>query len=70
MSLTFPGRSVSAVSELSCSIVPGECLGVVGESGGGKTTMLDVVTGLLQPTSGSVRLDGIDLAEVDSEAVA
>ena len=65
VSLTFPGRSVPAVAGLSCTIVPGECLGVVGESGGGKTTMLDVVTGLLAPTSGAVRLDGVDLADVD-----
>jgi ATP-binding cassette subfamily C protein len=65
VSVTFPGRSVPAVAGVSCTITPGECLAVVGESGAGKTTMLDLVTGLLEPTSGSVRLDGIALADVD-----
>jgi len=68
VSVMFPGRSVSALSDVSCGIAPGECLAVVGESGGGKTTMLDLVTALLQPTAGHVRLDGVDLAEVDLRA--
>ena len=67
VSLTFPGRPQPALSDLSCTIAPGECLAVVGESGGGKTTLLDLVSGLLRPTSGAVRLDGVDLSEVDLE---
>ena len=62
-----PGRPRPALSDLSCTIAPGECLAVVGESGGGKTTLLDLVSGLLRPTSGAVRLDGVDLSEVDLE---
>lgn len=63
--VTYPQRTVPALSSVSCTIAPGGCVGVVGESGGGKTTLLDVVTGLLRPTSGAIRLDGHDLAEVD-----
>ena len=67
-SLTYPERTIPALSAVSCTIAPGDCLGVVGESGGGKTTMLDLVTGLLLPTSGTIRLGGHDLADVDLES--
>jgi ABC-type multidrug transport system fused ATPase/permease subunit len=65
VTLTFPGRSVPAVAGVSCTIAPGECLAVVGASGGGKTTVIDLITGLLEPTAGCVRLDGLPLHEVD-----
>lgn len=68
VSLTYPGRSNPALTELSCTIEPGQRLAVVGESGAGKTTMLDLVTGLLHPTSGSIRLNGVDFAELDRDA--
>lgn len=41
---------------------------LVGESGSGKTTITDLVMGLVRPTAGIVRVDGIDLAEVDLAA--
>jgi ATP-binding cassette subfamily C protein len=41
---------------------------LVGESGSGKTTITDLVMGLVRPTAGTVRVDGIDLAEVDLAA--
>jgi len=43
---------------VSFDIRPGEAWGVVGESGAGKTTLMHLVLGLLEPTEGSVRLDG------------
>lgn len=43
---------------LSFEIQPGEAWGVVGESGAGKTTLMNLVLGLLEPTEGSVRLEG------------
>jgi ABC-type multidrug transport system fused ATPase/permease subunit len=68
VTVTFPGRAVAALKDVSCNIAPGECLGVVGASGAGKTTVLDVMTALLEPTAGAVHLDGIDLADVDLRA--
>jgi ABC-type multidrug transport system fused ATPase/permease subunit len=41
---------------------------LVGESGGGKSTALDIVTGLLRPNAGRVRLDDVDLFDVDLES--
>jgi ATP-binding cassette, subfamily B, bacterial PglK len=46
-------------------IRPGEQVGICGPTGGGKTTLTDVITGLLQPTAGRVTVDGRDLVEFD-----
>ena len=51
-----------AVRNLSFTVAPGEILGLVGENGAGKTTCLHCIAGILRPTSGSVTIDGVDLA--------
>jgi len=50
-----------AVNALSFTVPPGEVLGLVGPNGAGKTTTLRALAGILQPTSGSIRIAGIDL---------
>ncbi|MEU8465618.1 ATP-binding cassette domain-containing protein [Streptomyces sp. NPDC029003] len=57
----FPGGAV-AVDDVSLSVAPGTVFGVVGHSGAGKSTLLRLVNGLEEPTSGSVLLDGQDIA--------
>jgi oligopeptide/dipeptide ABC transporter ATP-binding protein len=56
---------VYAVSDVSFRIEPGETLGIVGESGCGKTTLGRALVRLYKPTSGSVRFDGKNLAELE-----
>jgi ATP-binding cassette subfamily C protein len=51
---------------LSLSIPAGEITAVIGASGAGKTTIVDLVTGLVRPDSGTVRVDGIPLTELDT----
>ncbi|WP_394825476.1 ABC transporter ATP-binding protein [Pendulispora albinea] len=51
-----------AVDGLSLSLEPGAFLGLLGRNGAGKSTTLKMVTGLLAPTSGSIRVLGLDLA--------
>jgi len=50
-----------AVRELSFTVPPGEVLGLVGPNGAGKTTTLRALAGILQPTSGNIRIGGMDL---------
>ncbi len=50
-----------AVNALSFAVQPGEVLGLVGPNGAGKTTTLRALAGILQPTSGTIRIAGIDL---------
>ncbi|MEU9715838.1 ATP-binding cassette domain-containing protein [Streptomyces sp. NPDC047976] len=57
----FPGGAV-AVDDVSLTVAPGTVFGVVGHSGAGKSTLLRLVNGLEEPTSGSVLVDGHDLA--------
>ncbi len=51
-----------AVQSLSFVVQPGDVLGLVGPNGAGKTTTLRAMAGILQPTSGTIRIGGIDLA--------
>lgn len=48
---------------ITMEIGPGQTIGICGPTGGGKTTLLDLLTGLLAPTTGRVVVDGIDLAD-------
>jgi peptide/nickel transport system ATP-binding protein len=50
------------VQDVSLSIETGGTLGLVGESGSGKTTLARMILGLIEPTRGNVRVDGIDVA--------
>jgi oligopeptide/dipeptide ABC transporter ATP-binding protein len=56
---------VRAVDGVSFSIAPGETLGLVGESGCGKSTVSNAIVGLQPPTRGSVRMLGTELAGAD-----
>ena len=57
-----PGVRLPIVRYASFHVDPGEVLGVVGQSGAGKTTLVRLLVGSLRPTSGHVRLDGADVA--------
>lgn len=60
----YPGAEEPALRGVTVSVPLGTTLGVVGSSGAGKSTLIDVLLGLLTPTSGRIRLGDQDLVDV------
>ena len=58
----YPGATEPALSEVGFELRPGEYVGVVGPNGGGKSTLVRLLNGLLRPDSGRVRVSGHDPA--------
>ena len=69
VSFRYPGAKEYALSRLSLTLTPGTSLAIVGENGSGKTTLIKLITRLYEPTSGSIRLDGLDLSDWDVDAL-
>ncbi len=62
--VTYPGTSSPAVDDLSLEVAEGEIVVLVGPSGCGKTTTLKTINRLVEPTSGTIRVDGTDVTAV------
>lgn len=65
----LPGQRSALIKGVSLSVAPGECLGIIGPSGGGKTSLLRLVLGIWSPQSGTVRLDGADIARLGPQVL-
>ena len=63
-----PTNEVQAVDGVSFVLPAGKTLGIVGESGCGKSTLARLVTRLIDPSSGSVVLDGVDITTMSGKA--
>ena len=67
--LTKLYKNGRGAEDISFALAPGEVLGLLGPNGSGKTTTMKAVTGLLQPTRGSVRICGFDVTQSHEEAM-
>ena len=63
------GRGEAGVSDLSFTIQPGEFVGVVGPSGGGKSTIFDLLIGMYEPENGQILIDGVDMQSLSLAAL-
>ena len=70
VSFAYPGRpDALALNGLSLNVAPGERVALVGPSGSGKSTVFRLLLRFYDPTSGTIRLDGVDLREADPAEV-
>lgn len=66
VSFSFPARpEICALSDISLSVAPGQCLALVGPSGAGKSTVLSLLERLYVPQTGTLLVDNIDIAVSD-----
>lgn len=63
ISFSYPGSQTLVLDNLTLTIRRGESIALIGRSGAGKTTLADVVLGLLEPTKGRVLIDGLDVRQ-------
>ena len=57
----YPGSSKKSLDEISLIIRKGQSIGLIGKSGAGKTTLVDVLLGLFIPQSGDIKIDGVSI---------
>ena len=61
VSFNYPGSGEYALKDISLKIRPGETAAIVGRTGAGKSTLVQLIPRLFDPTSGSIRIDGVDI---------
>ena len=69
---TFKGKNkqeFTAVSNIDFCLYEGECLGIIGESGSGKSTTVNMITRLIEPTDGTITIDGEDITHIKGKAL-
>jgi ATP-binding cassette subfamily C protein LapB len=69
VSYTFPGADRPIVRDFSIKIPSGQKVAIVGRMGSGKTTISRLISGLIEPSEGSVLIDGVDLRQIDKSDV-
>jgi ATP-binding cassette subfamily C protein CydD len=68
VTVAYPGRDRPALAQLSLTICPGELIMLTGVSGAGKTTLLRLLLKFIEPSTGTIRAGGTDLAAIPAES--
>jgi len=61
INFSYNNQTKESIKELNIKIQPGDSIGIIGPSGAGKSTLVDIIIGLLEPTKGTIRVDGINI---------
>jgi len=69
VSYSFPGSSSPIINNLSLKISAGQKVAFIGRMGSGKSTITRLISGLIEPSEGSVLIDGVDLRQIDKSDV-
>jgi subfamily B ATP-binding cassette protein MsbA len=64
VSFRYPGANAGALNEVSLDVRPGEMVALVGPSGAGKTTLINLLPRFIEPVAGEIRLDGVPLRDL------
>ena len=69
ISYQFPGMKTNIFDHLSLAIAAGECIAITGESGAGRSTLLQIMAGVLKPMEGEVLVDGQNINEINLKRI-
>lgn len=69
VSLTYPKAKAPTLNNIQLTVHPGQTVGIVGMSGGGKSTLINLLPRFLDVSTGAVRLDGVDVREWDLQSL-
>jgi ATP-binding cassette subfamily B multidrug efflux pump len=67
--MRYPGAAAPVLRDVSFQALPGRTTAIIGSTGAGKTTLISLVPRLFDVTAGSVRVDGVDVREMDPDAL-
>lgn len=67
VSWRYPGAEEAVVESLNMTIRKGRAIGFIGESGAGKTTLADMILGLLPTQAGAIKVDGVDIKDIPGD---
>jgi ATP-binding cassette subfamily B protein/subfamily B ATP-binding cassette protein MsbA len=68
MGFTYPTGDSAVLQDINLEVEPGSVVALVGRSGAGKTTLCNLIARFYDPTEGSIRLDGVDLRDIEVES--
>jgi thiol reductant ABC exporter CydD subunit len=68
VTVRYPDRDTCVLADFSLTVAPGEVVVLTGASGAGKSTVLALLLGFTAPASGTVRVGGTDLSDIDADA--